>query len=383
MVRRQLVTIYRAALAAVHGRRVVRAALERNPSLLRHVVAIGKAAGAMLGGVFDACGTGVQRALLVTRHGYADPADGFDPTRTRVIEAGHPEPDAASLAAGQALLEFIDATPGNDGILFLISGGASALVEVLSPGMTLAQLAQLTRTLLANGDDIARINAARKATSQIKGGKLAHYLKGRPARVLVISDVPGDDFSVIGSGLLFSSPAQPNIQHELVATNADVRRAAADAACVSGYDVQVHDTVVTGDVNAVAPTLVDALKNAPGRLHIWGGECTVCLPPHPGIGGRNQHLALAVALALSRQPGAWLLCGATDGSDGGTDDAGALVDAGTRDRITAAGLDAAHSLARADSGTALRAAGDVLHTCPTGTNVMDLIIGVYSPARVR
>jgi glycerate 2-kinase len=139
--------------------------------------------------------------------------------------------------------------------------------------------------------------------------------------------------------------------------------------------VQVHEPFVDGPAGPAGRRLARALLGGPPGLHIWGGETTVVLPDSPGRGGRNQHLALAAAIELSGRPDVLLLSAGTDGTDGPTDDAGALVDGATLERARDAGLTAAASLARADSGTLLEASGDLIRTGPTGTNVMDLILG--------
>lgn len=403
--RRQLLEIYQAALAAVNGTHCVRRALARESvAQAQYVVAIGKAATAMLQGVLQSPEVDVAAALLITKHGHG-PQQAL-PSQVKVIESSHPEPAQDSLDAGQALLDFIAATPAEGELLFLISGGASSLVEVLAEGVTLDDLQRVNRWLLASGLDIHAINFIRKSLSQIKGGRLATYLAGRCARVLLISDVPGDDPATIGSGLLapeilleteapFELPdwltallsqavAAPlagddcfeHIDIDIIATLADAKRAAADQGRMLGWDVYEHAALVTGDAVIVGRQLACQLLDAPAGLHIWGGETTVTLPDKPGRGGRNQHLALAAAIELEGEAEVMLLAAGTDGSDGPGDDAGALVDGGTIRRASIEGFDPQASLRSADSGSYLAASGDLISTGPTGTNVMDLVLGI-------
>lgn len=397
--RRALLQAYRAALAAVDGRSRVRDFLATRPVVTRRVVAIGKAAAAMTLGALDA--GGVESALVITKHGYHAPALRG---RATVMEAGHPLPDEASLAAGEALFEFIRAAPAEHPFLFLLSGGASALVEVLPEGMTLADLVRVNTHLLGAGLDIAAMNQVRKRISRIKQGRLARVLAGRPTLCLLISDVPGDEPSVIGSGPLVpdphaqlplpslpadidalladSMPPAPDdpcfraIETHVIASNRDARDAAARAAGEAGISVIVHDSLLTGDVAEVARQVTDALIASGSGLHMWGGEATLRLPPEPGRGGRCQHLALLVAARIAGHDGISVLAAGTDGSDGPGEDAGALVDGYTFKRGEDGGYRLAESIARADAGSFLEASGDLIATGPTGTNVMDLILGL-------
>lgn len=399
--RRILLELWRAAVAAVHGRRVVARALRAEPALAaRHVVAIGKAAAAMLRGALDVLGDDVAQALLITKPGHVTP---FlrPPAHTTVLEAGHPQPDARSLAAGQALLTFLAQVPVGAPVLFLISGGASSLVEVLRPGVTLAVWQRANAWLLGSGLDITQVNAVRKQLSMIKGGGLRASLQGRPASLLFISDVLNNDPATVGSGLLTPGPvaleeatrdrlpawlaqvmarrdpvngaaagAEPTLRR--VADLPRALAAAAQHAQAMGYPVHNHGEALTGDAQGVGTRLAAEVLTGPAGLHLWGGETTVRLPPVPGRGGRNQSLALAAALPLAGQA-AVLLAAGSDGSDGPTADAGAVVDGASIARGSAAGLDARRCLAYADAGTFLAAAGDLVRTGPTGTNVCDLI----------
>jgi len=374
-----------------------------------HVVAIGKAAGAMTAGAIDALGGQAERALVVTGPGPASAMDVLQNARVRVIESAHPRPDTRSLMAGLAVVEFVERLPRSARLLWLISGGASSLVEVLSPGITLEELQHVNGWLLGSGLDIASINAVRRRLSRLKGGGLAELAAPRPGLALMISDVPGDDPAVIGSGLLdrshggkalprplpvevaevlarCSEPrrgAAPRVPARIVASNRHARGAARHRARSCGrFAVRAGRGEFAGDATGLGRTFARRIAAAaPGTVWVWGGESTVILPANPGRGGRNQQLALAAALALAGEEGVTLLAAGTDGIDGGSDDAGAIVDDSTCARGADAGLDALEHLLRADSGSFLEECGDLLHTGPTGTNVGDLVFGLKDAAR--
>lgn len=393
-----LLDLFRSGLAAVHGRRAVHDWLSQHPPADGfHLVALGKAADAMAAGALDAAADGLRAGLVVTRYGHQDTAAYRDP-RILSLEAGHPLPDERSLAAGNALRLFLREAPADARFLFLISGGTSSIVEAPVPGVSLETLCELNVWLLGGGLPIAEVNHVRSALSLIKGGRLAQELRGRPATLLLMSDVPGDVASDIGSGLLLSSPRRdlpklperfaslpfqrdavqqaPEVDAHIVASNGVARVAVAAAAHAAGNTAFDHGVLPFMDAVACGTAIAEFMKTAPQGVHIWGGETTVRLPPNPGQGGRNQHLALAAARQLAGTHGILILAAGTDGSDGVTDDAGALVDGASVQRGGNSGYDAADYLARADAGTFLEAAGDLLYTGPTGTNVMDLVIGL-------
>ncbi|RTZ73343.1 MAG: hydroxypyruvate reductase [Gammaproteobacteria bacterium] len=396
--RRWLLEIYQAALEAVAGDRVVRAWLQDHPQRVPPgLVAIGKAAERMAAGALDSLGTGVPAALVVLKSGQREGLlDGYPDVQ--VIESDHPVPGPASLAAGKALLEFLEAQPRERRLLFLLSGGASSLVEVPEPGIDLGLLRRTNDWLLGSGLDIARMNAVRQRLSAIKGGKLLRWLQGRPVEVLLISDVRGDDPAIIGSGLLWPPtesvplpelPAwlagrlpplrpvtAPPPPHHLVATLGQALEAAAARARATGLPVHPNAAYLEGDAREQGEAFARFLLQADPGIYLKGGETTVRLPRHPGRGGRNQHLALAAARLIAGRPDILVLAAGTDGSDGPTEEAGALVDGGTLERGTLQSCDAESALLGADSGTFLEASGDLLRTGPTGTNVTDLLIGL-------
>jgi len=403
--REMLQACYRAALDAVGGRAAVARALRRRPPAPGpvRVLAVGKAAPSMARGAIDELGDAIAGGVVVTREGYADPElPALAPLRQ--LESAHPVPDERSLAAGQALVDELAGSPADARYLCLISGGASSLVELLPQGTGVAALAALNEALLASGRDIHAMNRIRKAVSRIKGGRLARWLDGRPARVLLISDVQGDDPAVIGSGLLFPDarpsgpgdvpadlaalcpPAEPapgpedaafaGLEPELVASNRDALDAAEALARARGLAVHRHRRFLEGDAVAAGREIGRQLCGGPAGIHLWGGEPTVVLPPRPGRGGRMQALALASAMELAGRHDAWLLAAGTDGADGPGGDAGALVDGGTLERAAAVCPDPEAALVAADAGSCLAASGDLLRTGATGTNVMDVVIGL-------
>ncbi len=394
---------HRAAVDAVNGRQAVAQALVEHPLAASsvHLIAIGKAASAMAHGAADQLSDQIVGGLVITREGYDD-ANLAPRIPVRTLTAPHPIPDARSLDAGETLVNYLANAPADAHFLFLISGGASSLVERLADEGQTKDLARLNEWLMASGWDITRMNQLRKAVSSIKGGRLAQWLAGRAADVLLISDVPGDDPAVIGSGLLFAdrnrveanalvaelpfpmplakSPPRPDdpmfarVHAQIVASNSLAIAAAAHAGRAAGWPVHCPQRFLDGPADALGVTLADELLNTAPGLLIWGGEPTVTLPARPGRGGRMQTLALAASARLAGHP-AVLLAAGTDGADGPGEDAGAIVDGGSQARGEAAGLDRAQCLAAADAGRFLHASGDLIQTGSTGTNVMDLVIG--------
>ncbi len=391
-------------MARVEGAAAVAGWLRQHPpgGELR-LVAVGKAAQSMADGAAQVLGERIRQALIITKFGH------LDPMRCRqrgweAIEAAHPVPDSSSLQAGQRLLDFL-AEADERPLLFLISGGASSLVEAPVAGVDLDFLDRANRWLLGSGLDIVQMNLVRKGLSRIKGGGLLAHLGGRQVYALAISDVPGDRPAAIGSGLLVPEPdladrlagislpewlservvaglalrsvppsKVPKLQ--IVANLRLAREAAAQRARELGYAVYLHQEFTGGEAAETGRRLATELREGPPGVSIWGGETTVQLPPEPGQGGRNQHLALAAATVLADNPDCYLLAAGTDGTDGPTEDAGALVDGQTLQRACVEGFDAERSLAAADAGRLLEASGDLLTTGPTGTNVMDLMIGL-------
>lgn len=402
--RKNLLAIFHAALVCVNGRACVRQYLETHPQNDPiYMIAVGKPAAAMAQGALDVLGENICDALVITKHGHAQSLPWL------CLTAGHPLPDAASLKAGDQLLRFISRMPDRSRVLVLLSGGASALLERLPQGVSLDHLQGVNRWILSAGLDIHACNYVRKRLSLLKGGRLALLLAPRPVLCLTISDVPDNDPATIGSGplvpdarlqeapasmtdapkfihdLIAKTPPIPdpgdprfnNVETVIIATLGDAKRAAADAARERGYKAFVEEHFVTGDALAVGTRLAQALLRADsGAVYICGGETQVTLPDNPGRGGRSQSLALAAALQLQGHDNVLFLAAGTDGTDGPGEDAGALVDGGTIARGKSLGRDATLALEQADAGSLLEASGDLLRTGPTGTNVMDIMLGL-------
>jgi glycerate-2-kinase len=391
------------------------------------VAAAGKAAGAMASGLEAVAGARVARGLVVTKDGHARAAPGV---RCRVREAGHPVPDARSEAAARELLALAASTGPDDVLVVLLSGGASALLACPLPGLGLDDLAATTRLLLASGAEIGEVNAVRKHLAEIAGGRLARAAGAGRVEVLAVSDVIGDAVDVIGSGpcapdpttfgdalgvlarrgLLGRVPARVRehleagtrgereetpkpgdpcfrrVRTTVVASLATALAAAAREARARGLRTWILSRALRGEARAVGRRLAAlglAVRGSEPVCLLAGGETTVTLGvatpgkvaapgSGPGLGGRNQELALAAALALAGRPGVTLLAAGTDGSDGPTDAAGAFADGGTVARAASRGWDASAALARHDSHSFFAAEGGLLRTGPTGTNVMDV-----------
>ena len=397
-----LLGIWQQALAAVDGRRRVREALIDMPAGDPwQIIAVGKAAAAMTLGAIDALQSLAAHALVISKAGHF-PAELDCHAQVEQLVAGHPVPDQNTLAAGARLFDLLASMPSDRRILFLISGGSSSLVEVLPPGTSLQDLQQLNTWALASGRDIEALNSIRKRLSLLKGGRLLSHLGGREVLALLISDVPRDDPNVIGSGLVGESAAEllpsglPSwlnallarasaadpavrscrITRRVIATLDDALAAAELAGRAMGFATGRDLRRFAGDAIELATGFCHELKVGPPGLRIWGGESTVRLPAKPGRGGRNQHMALAAARLLVSHDELTFLAAGTDGTDGPTSDAGAIVDSETVERGMLGGLDADDCLARADSGAFLEASGDLVHSGPTGTNVGDLVLGI-------
>lgn len=376
------------------------------------VIGAGKASAAMARAV-EAEWDGSLEGLVITQHGYAVACE-----RIEIVEASHPVPDAAGEAAAARILDLAAGAGADDLVLCLISGGGSALMPLPVAGLGLDDKQAVNRALLRSGADIAEMNCVRKHLSAIKGGRLA--AAAAPARLvtLLISDVPGDDPSVIASGPTVADPtttadalailnkyaiAEPAaaIDHlrdgrdetpkpgdprlaggevVLVATPQMALAAAAAVAKSAGVTPVILGDAIEGEARDVAKTQADAARHAardgqpmaPPVVLLSGGETTVTVRGN-GRGGRNTEylLALALALALDGHPGITALAADTDGIDGTEDNAGAYVTPDTLRRAAAAGIDPAARLAENDGYAVFEAIGDLLVTGPTLTNVND------------
>ena len=393
--------IIRAAIAAVLPDEAVRRALKG-----RHfpgrvlLVAAGKAAWQMARAAVEALGP-VDAGVVVTKYGHVQ---GKLPG-VACYEAGHPVPDENSFRATQAALDLVAGAKETDTVLFLLSGGGSALFEKpLIPG---GELQDITQQLLACGADIVEMNTIRKRLSAVKGGRFA--LACAPARVysIVLSDILGDPLDMIASG-----PAVPDrstcAQAQAIAETYGLRLSEAARACLQQETPKALDNVethITGSVRELCAAaaaacgqlgyqpvlltdhldceareagrfLADIARTHAGRgqatAYLAGGETVVRLTGH-GLGGRNQELALAAAPGLAGLPAAVFSVG-SDGTDGPTDAAGGYVDGDTAAALDARGLDAGAVLADNDAYHALQAVDGLIVTGPTGTNVNDVAV---------
>lgn len=338
------------------------------------------------------------------------------PAGWRAFQAGHPLPTSGSLAAGQAVQAAIHTLGERDLVIVLLSGGGSALLELPRPGLDLEDLRRVNQDLLRSGAPIEEINVVRKSMSSIKGGGLARMASPAQTLTLILSDVVGDDLSVIASGptvlesdhperareilkghglwkdypqhlrrALLTHRADPAPmrppQNVLLANNHTVTHAVAGLAAELGFSVELNDKPLTGEARRAgmefARHLVALRDEEPDRSHclIQGGETSVTVRGE-GKGGRNQEFALAAALELSAHDRAALLSLATDGVDGPTDAAGALVSPDTLGRARSLGLDPVHHLDHNDAYPLLHRVGALIRTGPTMTNLNDIAIGL-------
>ncbi len=356
--------IWLAGVDAVGGYAATEKALQDTPRPDR-ILAVGKAAAAMAQAAIDRFPE--TPCLVVTKDGHGSDL----PERVELIEAAHPVPDARSLKGGRALRQRVAAMHTDSTLLLLVSGGASSLAEDLPDGLDLADLAALNKRLLAEGLDITAMNAQRRKVSRVKGGNLLGGFKGRRVDVLAISDVPGDDLMVIGSGIGALPDHHDFEAHtRIIASNAHARDAAAMKAAELGLEVVANSEALHLDLPTLAAQVGEQLRHMPPGVIVLGGEPTVVLPENPGQGGRNQALALALAREIQGESNLTVLVGGTDGTDGPTDAAGGIVD-GTTWVSTAESF-----LSDADSGTYLARKNALLVTGPTGTNVMDLLVAI-------
>ncbi|MFT4928431.1 MAG: glycerate 2-kinase [Phenylobacterium sp.] len=377
--RQLLIDIFNAAIEAVSGEQAVikacqsLAIADNTPDV---IIAVGKAASSMAMGALAVFGP--VKAVVITKYGHGDPLLMAN-SLVSLIEAGHPIPDENSLKAGKILFETVAAMAENSRLLMLVSGGASALAELLPDKFTLARWQALTDEMISTGLTIAQINQRRKQSSLIKDGRLLAHFSGAEVVTLAISDVQGDDLSVIGSGLgdvarLSDKPIKAKTA--LIATNQIARHQAQNAAHEAGFDVVVNEESLYGDVFALSTHIGQRLRTGDRGVYIFGGEPTIVLPSNPGCGGRNQSLALALAKEIAGLDNITILVAGTDGTDGPGNAAGGIVDGCTFAKGAFKGLNPQLALERADAGRYLTQVEDIFITGPTGTNVMDLLIAV-------
>lgn len=403
--------LFDAAVAAADPRRTLPLHLPDPPIGRTLVLAAGKAAASMAKAV-EGSWKGPFSGIAVTRYGHGLPCDNIE-----IIEAGHPLPDDAGAAAAKRFLKSASALTEDDLLLFLVSGGASALLVEPAPGLALAEKQAISRVLLKSGVPIDEMNCLRKHLSAIKGGRLA--AAAHPAKVVTlgISDVPGDDPAVIGSGPTvgdFTScedaiaiakrrgidlpphvvaaltseewesvppndPRLENVEYRLIARPLNSQSAAADHAKALGISASLMGADLEGEARHLGQGHAAlALRSGPGVL-LSGGETTVTVNGKGGRGGRNCEYLLAMAIALDGVPGIHAIACDTDGIDGTEDAAGAIITPTTLNRAAKAGLDAQVMLDGHDSYSFFAELGDLIITGPTRTNVNDfraiLIVG--------
>ena len=429
--------IARAGVRSVDPTRAVARVLERRGRNLRlegrpipvgpgaglRLVAIGKASGALFDAVARISGRSVE-GIAVLPKGYPRPR-----RATTVVEGNHPVPERDSFAAGRALLDYVRSIPRTDSVLFLLSGGGSAVADVPTPDLRDEDLTATTHALLASGAPIGPMNAIRRHLSQVKGGRLAAATEARWRGTIAISDVVGDPPHDIASGptvpdptsfadaraavrryalagrlpsrvlrRLRTGPRAPggetpkphdprlrSVPFVLAATNRIALEGARAEAQRRGYRTTILTDRMVGETRPVAERFATDLVSAMGARPVAllaGGETTVTLGPRPGRGGRNQEFAVASASVIVGRPTVVLSVG-TDGIDGPTDAAGGWADGATLTRAHRARVDWPRALGRHAGYAALDRVGELLRTGPSGTNVMDLHIGLARPYAPR
>lgn len=382
------------------------------------VIGCGKAAAAMALAIEGLIGKRITRGLVVVKHGHL-----ADLKRVDIVEADHPVPDQNGQEGARRIMEMVSPAGSGDLVLCLLSGGGSALLPLPAPGLSLADKQEANRVLIACGATIHEINAIRKHISAIKGGRLAQAVHPAMLVTLILSDVVGDDLDVIASGPCVPDAStfndclmilgkydisailpEPVFSHLkagaageipetpkhgdtvfergmqlIVGSNYDAIQTAGAEAARRGYAPLILSTMLQGDTIEVSrlhgAIIREVLKTghpiAPPACILSGGETTVVLRGD-GRGGRNQHFALALAPDISGPRFVVALCAGTDGTDGPTDAAGAVIDNTTIARAEDGGLDYRSFLDNNDAYTFFSRTGELLKTGPTNTNVMDL-----------
>jgi hydroxypyruvate reductase len=385
------------------------------------VVSVGKAAAAMAKAAEQLLGRDWGDAIVLTKHGHAAGA----PRHCRLFEAAHPVPDETGVRASAEVESLLRTLHARDLLIVALSGGASALMSAPAAGISLADKQRTTGLLLRAGANIQQLNTVRKHLSKLKGGRLAALAYPATVVALILSDVIGDPLDVIASGPTAPDPTTfadalrvlrefhilervprrvrahlesgergeipetpkpqdpvlENVRNVIVGSNSLALAAGAKKARALGYRTLILSSVLDGEARELGRTHAAILRELAARDQplkrpacvLSGGEPTVTVRGD-GLGGRAQELALAAGVALDGVPNVALLSAGTDGTDGPTDAAGALVTGETLARGRRAGLDPADFLSRNDAYRFLEATGDLLKTGATGTNVMDVNI---------
>lgn len=402
-------TLFDTAVAAVSAEAVMPTQIPRAAGRTA-IIAVGKAAAAMMDVALARCDGDIE-GLVVTRYGHVL-GRAQDP-RVEIIEAGHPVPDENSLCAARRALDMAHALGPRDRLLFLLSGGGSALLAAPADGVTLHEKQNITRALLRSGATISEINCVRKHLSRIKGGRLAQAAGLAPVTTLIISDIPGDDAAFVASGPTVAESSGLADARAILADYAIVAAPAIATALQSAEnEVPSSDSLgLAGSDNVIIGRAIDALAAAgdqaraqgwivtnlgdrlqaearhlgashaglarrlaaegKARAIISGGETTVTVTNSNGRGGRNLEYLLGLAIALDGAPGIAALACDTDGIDGTEDAAGAMIFPDTLKRAREAGCNPHDYLERNDAYAFFLAIGDLVMTGPTQTNVND------------
>lgn len=404
-LRRDAETIVRGAIEAVKPDAAVRRALGQIEFSDRvYLVAIGKAAWQMARAAVAELNNLVREGIVVTKYGHVM---GEIPG-VACYEAGHPVPDERSFAATQAVLDMTEHLGEGDTVLFLISGGGSALFE--KPLVKAQTLQEVTRILLAGGADITRINAVRKRLSAVKGGRFALHCAPARMETVILSDILGDPVDMIASGPGAADPVTkeeakaialeygldalpevmacleaetpksvPNVHTQVIGSVRELCRAAEKYASDLGYETVFLSDHLDGEASDTGRMLAKELTKYAGsgrRVALLAGGETVVHVKGDGLGGRNQELALAAAEVLDGIPDIALISVGSDGTDGPTDAAGGYVDGDTVRELTGKGVDIRACLENNDAYHGLQAVGNLIITGPTGTNVNDVTVGL-------
>lgn len=406
--------LFEAAVQAADPARVIGGYLPEKPKGRTIVIGAGKASAAMAKAfekAWHAAGNGVLEGLVVTRYGY-----GAATSQIEIIEAAHPVPDAAGARAAERMLNLVSGLSRDDLVVALISGGGSALLSLPPEGIGAADKRAVNRALLEGGVPIHAMNCVRKHLSRVKGGRLA--AAARPARVvtLVISDIPGDNPALVASGPTIPDattrhdalaiverygldlpdsvtawlgderctaprPDDPvfagNEVHMIAAAQMSLD-AAAKLAASRGVPARVLSDAIEGEAREAGQFHAAIARQVARRgepfeapvVILSGGETTVTVR-HKGRGGRNSEFLLSLGLGIAGEEAIFALAADTDGIDGSEDNAGAYADGSSIERMRAAGLDPRGALDRNDAYSAFEAAGDLVVTGPTATNVND------------
>lgn len=404
-LRKDAEKIVRGAISAVSPEKAVRKALTgRKFSGKLYLVSVGKAAWKMAQTALSCLEQPIEKGIVITKYYHVEHLlKGIS-----CYEAGHPVPDENTFLATQSTLDMTENLSEEDTVLFLLSGGGSALFE--KPLVSEEELRDITQQLLASGADIVEMNTIRKRLSAVKGGRFAQWCLPAKVEAIVLSDILGDPLDMIASGpaapdqstcadalqiaekynlklsdrarelLHLETPkALSNVHTHIIGSVRELCRAAAEIAESLGYEPILLTDHLDCEAREAGRFLGSILRtqahNGRKRAYLAGGETVVHLNG-AGLGGRNQELALASAMAIAGIPNVALISVGSDGTDGPTDAAGGYADGDTADHLRSAGLSVTDGLARNDSYHVLKAVEGLVFTGPTGTNVNDIAIAL-------